>query len=82
MQFRDIHQLARKSYLETLLANEVSETLLLIVVVVVIEIPIAMVLLSLLLTRKVPRPLTLIPAAVTALGMVSVPPTDMDNMAR
>ncbi len=76
--FRDIHQLAKKSYLEMLLASEISEVLMFFVGFV-IEIPIAMVLFSLLFVRRILRPLTIVAALVTTAGMVSVPPTDLDD---
>lgn len=59
--FRDIHQLAKKSYLEMLLASEISDVLLFLVGFV-IEIPIAMVPFSLLLARRILRPLTFVDA--------------------
>lgn len=77
--FRDIHQLAKKSYLEMLLASEISDVLLFLVGFV-IEIPIAMVLFSLLLARRILRPLTFVAALVTTAGMVSAPPTDLDDV--
>ncbi len=77
--FRDIHQLAKKSHLEMLLANEISDTLLFLVGFV-IEIPIAMVLLSLLLEPRFLRPLTFVATLITSVGMVSVPPTDLDDV--
>lgn len=77
--FRDIHQLAKKSYLESLLATEISEKLML-VVGFIIEIPIAMVLFSLILARSVLRSLTFFAAFITLMGMVSIPPSDLDDV--
>lgn len=77
--FRDIHELAKKSHLEQILATEVSEVLL-FVVGFVIEIPIAMVLFSLLLARRILRPITLVAAPIIAAGMLSFPPTDLDDV--
>lgn len=77
--FRDIHELAKKSHLEEILATEVSEVLL-FVAGFVIEIPIAMVLLSLLLVRKILRPINLIAALIISAGMLSFPPTDLDDV--
>ncbi len=77
--FRDIHELAKKSHLEQILASEVSEVLLFIAGFV-IEIPIAMVLLSLLLVRRILRPITLVAALIISAGMLSLPPTDLDDV--
>jgi len=77
--FRDLHQLAKKSYLEMLLAREISDVLLFLVGFI-IEIPIAMVLFSLLLARRILRLLTFVAALITSVGMVSVPPTDLDDV--
>ena len=77
--FRDLHEIAKKSHLEMLLASEVSDVLLFLVGFV-IEIPIAMVLFSLLLSRRILRPLTIVAALVITVGMVSVPPTDLDDV--
>ena len=77
--FRDLHEIAKKSHLEMLLASEVSDVLLFLVGFV-IEIPIAMVLFSLLLSRRILRPLTIVATLVITVGMVSVPPTDLDDV--
>lgn len=77
--FRDIHELAKKSHLEQILATEVSE-LLLFVAGFVIEIPIAMVLFSLLFARRILRPITFVAALIVTAGMLSFPPTDLDDV--
>jgi len=81
--FRDIHQFTMKSHLEMLLTGyyngmEVTEELMLIGGIV-LEIPIAMVLFSLLLKRKVNR-ITNIVAVLISAGLFLVePPSDMDD---
>lgn len=83
--FRDIHQLGMKWYLEMLLTgmskdgNPITDELMLIVGFI-IEISIAMVLFSLLLARRVLRPMTFIAAGITTAGLVSISPTDMDDV--
>ncbi|MEQ9586771.1 MAG: DUF6326 family protein [Parvibaculaceae bacterium] len=83
--FRDIHQLAMKSYLEMLLSGAsksgtpITDDLMLIVGFV-IEIPIAMVLFSLLLTRRILRPVTFVAVIITAVGLVSSAPSDKDDI--
>lgn len=81
--FRDIHQFALASHLEMLLTGyyngmEVTEPLMLLGGVLV-EIPIAMVVVSLLLSRRVGRPVTMIAAVLTAGTLLSSVPTDMDD---
>lgn len=82
--FRDIHQFALASHIEMLLTGhfngiEVTETLMLIGGILV-EIPIAMVLFSLLLTRRISRPVTAVAALITGVVIVSSAPTDMDDV--
>lgn len=82
--FRDIHQFALASHIEMLLTGrfngiEITETLMLIGGILV-EIPIAMVLFSLLLTRRICRPVTVIAAFITGAVIVSSAPTDMDDV--
>lgn len=82
--FRDIHQFALASHLEMLLTGyyngvEITEELMLLGGFLV-EIPIAMVLFSLLLTRRIGRPVTLIAAILTTGTLLSTAPSDMDDM--
>ena len=82
--FRDIHQFTLKSHLEMLLTGyyngtEVTDTILLIGGFVV-EIPIAMVLFSLLLSRKIGRPITFMAALMTTATLLFTPPGDPDDM--
>lgn len=82
--FRDIHQFTMKSHLEMLLTGyyngtEVTDTIMLIGGFVV-EIPIAMVLFSLLLTRKIGRPITFIAAFLTTATLLFTPPSDPDDI--
>ena len=82
--FRDIHQFTLKSHLEMLLTGyyngtEITDTLLLIGGFTV-EIPIAMVLFSLLLTRKIGRPITFIAALMTTATLLFTPPSDPDDL--
>lgn len=81
--FRDIHQFVLASHLEMLLTGyyngiEITEGLMLLGGVLV-QIPIAMVLFSLLLTRRISRPLTILAAIITTGTLLSSAPTDMDD---
>lgn len=81
--FRDIHQFVLASHLEMLLTGyyngiEITEELMLLGGFIV-EIPIAMVLFSLLLTRKIGRPVTFFAAIVTTGTLLSNAPTDLDD---
>jgi len=81
--FRDIHQFVLASHLEMLLTGyyngmEITEELMLLGGFLV-QIPIAMVLFSLLLTRKIGRPITILAAIITAGTLLSSAPTDMDD---
>lgn len=81
--FRDIHQFTMKSHLEMLLTGyyngmEVTEMLML-VGGIVLEIPIAMVLFSLLLTRRVNRTANFIAVIISAGLFMMEPPSDMDD---
>ncbi len=82
--FRDIHQFTLKSHLEMLLTGyyngtEVTDAILLIGGFVV-EIPIAMVLFSLLLSRKIGRPITFIATLMITATLLFTPPSDLDDM--
>lgn len=82
--FRDLHQLGMKPFLEMLLTGyyngiEVTETLMLIGGLLA-EVPIAMVLFSLLLTRRIGRPVTFVAAFITTATLVSSAPSDMDDV--
>lgn len=81
--FRDIHQYVLASHLEMLLTGfyngiEVTDELMLLGGVLV-QIPIAMVLFSLLLTRRVGRPVTIGAAIITTGTLLSTAPTDLDD---
>lgn len=81
--FRDIHQFVLASHLEMLLTGyyngiEITEGLMLLGGFLV-QVPIAMVLFSLLLTRRVGRPVTFLAAIVTTGVLLSSAPTDMDD---
>lgn len=81
--FRDIHQFTMKSHLEMLLTGyyngmEVTEMLML-VGGIVLEIPIAMVLFSLLLKRKLNRSANLVAVIITAGLFLVEPPSDLDD---
>ena len=81
--FRDIHQFAMKSELEMLLTGTyngvvITEELMLLGGLLV-SIPISMVLFSLLLTRKIGRPVSFVAVLVTGGTMLSSAPSDMDD---
>lgn len=81
--FRDIHQMTLKSHLEMLLTGfyngtEITDRLMLIGAFVV-EVPIAMVLFSTLLTRKLCRPLTFVAAVLMTAILLFTPPSDPDD---
>lgn len=81
--FRDIHQFATKPELEMLLTGTyngvvITEELMLLGGIL-ISIPISMVLFSLLLTRRIGRPVTLFAALLTSTTMLSSAPSDMDD---
>lgn len=82
--FRDLHQFANKPFLEMLLTGtyngiEVTEELMLLGGFLA-EVPIAMVLFSLLLNRRFGRPVTFVAAFITAATLVSSAPSDMDDV--
>ncbi len=81
--FRDIHQFVIASHLEMLLTGyyngiEITEELMLLGGFLV-QVPIAMVLFSLLLTRKIGRPVTILAAIITTGTLLSSAPTDLDD---
>ena len=81
--FRDIHQFVLASHLEMLLTGyyngiEITEELMLLGGFLV-QVPIAMVLYSLLLTRRIGRPVTILAALLTTVTLLSTAPTDMDD---
>ena len=81
--FRDLHQFARKGFIEMLLTGtyngvEVTEELMLLGGFLA-EVPIAMVLFSLLLTRRIGRPVTFVAAFITTATLLSSAPSDMDD---
>lgn len=82
--FRDLHQFAMKPFLEMLLTGtyngiEVTEKLMLLGGFLA-EVPIAMVLFSLLLTRRIGRPVTFVAAFITTATLLSSAPSDMDDV--
>ena len=81
--FRDIHQFVLASHIEMLLTGhyngiEITEELMLLGGVLV-QVPIAMVLFSLLLTRRIGRPVTILAAIITTGTLLSSTPTDLDD---
>lgn len=81
--FRDIHQFVLASHLQMLLTGyyngiEITEELMLLGGVLV-QVPIAMVLFSLLLTRRIGRPFTILAAIITTGTLLSSAPTDLDD---
>ena len=81
--FRDIHQFTMKSHLEMLLTGyyngmEVTEELMLIGGIV-LEIPIAMVLFSLLLKREYNWIVNIVAVVISAGLFLVEPPSDMDD---
>jgi hypothetical protein len=81
--FRDIHQFVLASHLEMILTGyyngiEITEGLMLLGGLVV-QVPIAMVLFSLLLTRRFGRPVTILAAIITTGTLLSSAPSDMDD---
>ena len=81
--FRDIHQFTMKSHLEMLLTGyyngrEVTEELMLIGGMV-LEIPIAMVLFSLLLKRRYNRIANFVAVTISAVLFLIEPPSDLDD---
>ena len=82
--FRDIHQFVLKSHLEMLLTGryngmEITEELMLLGGFLV-EIPIAMVLFSLLFARRIARPLTFVAVAITTGTLLFTAPSDLDDL--
>jgi len=82
--FRDFHQFALKSHLEMVMSGyyngvEITDELMLLGGILA-EVPIAMVLLSLLLSRQVIRLLTVPAVLITGGTLLSSPPTDMDDV--
>ncbi|MBD3662569.1 DUF6326 family protein [Sulfitobacter aestuariivivens] len=81
--FRDIHQFVLASHIEMLMTGyyngiEITEGLMLLGGFLV-QVPIAMVLFSLLLKRRICRPVTVLAAIVTTGTLLSSSPTDMDD---
>ena len=81
--FRDIHQFALKAHLEMLLTGRYNGMLiteeLMLLGGFLVQVPIAMVLFSLVLTRRIVRPVTIVAAVITTGTLVSTPPSDMDD---
>lgn len=78
MIFRDLHELAKPEYLEELINEQVSE-LMLLLAGFIIEIPIAMVLLSLLLPYGVNRRANIIAAVTLILLAIAYGTNDLDD---
>ncbi|MEM7382609.1 MAG: DUF6326 family protein [Bacteroidota bacterium] len=80
MIFRDLHQFASEGFIQEIMALEVSQEMVL-VFGIVLEIPIAMVLLSRILTDKFNKWTNIIAAVITQLGLLSsLPGADMDDI--
>ncbi len=80
MIFRDLHQFASEGFIQEIMALEVSQEMVL-VFGFILEIPIAMVLLSRILTDKINKWANLIAAVITQLGLLSsLPGADMDDI--
>lgn len=82
--FRDIHQFVLKSHLEMLLTGYyngvlITEELMLMGGFFAL-VPISMVLMSLVLTRRWLRPLSVVAVVFTAGPAAMAPPTDMDDV--
>ncbi|MEP3208055.1 MAG: DUF6326 family protein [Maribacter sp.] len=80
MIFRDLHELAKKSYIEKILSSEIAEELLL-VFGFVLEIPILMVVLSKILNDKTNKWANLVAALIVFFGLLSTAPSaDLDDI--
>lgn len=82
--FRDIHQMTLKSHLEMLLTGYyngtgITESIMLMGAFIV-NIPIGMLLVSLLVKRKLSRVLNIIAASLVPIILLTSPPTDMDDI--
>ncbi|WP_299677101.1 DUF6326 family protein [uncultured Roseobacter sp.] len=82
--FRDIHQFVMPGFLESFQDGSfngvaITEELMLLGGIVV-SVPIGMVLASLVLVRRVLRPLTGLAAALTTVTMVPLAPRDLDDL--
>lgn len=82
--FRDLHQFVMPGFLQTIMTGrfngmEITEELMLLGGIVV-SVPISMVLFSILLARRILRPLTLVAAVVTTVTMVPPAPMDLDDL--
>lgn len=82
--FRDIHQMTLKSHLEMLLTGyyngtEVTDAIMLIGALIV-NIPIGMLLVTLLLKRNLSRKLNIIAASLMPMILLTSLPTDMDDV--
>ena len=76
--FRDLHELAKPEYLEELINGQVSE-LMLLLAGFIIEVPIAMVLLSLLLPYGANRWANIVAAAIVLLLAIAYGTNDLDD---
>ncbi|MEM9764541.1 MAG: DUF6326 family protein [Pseudomonadota bacterium] len=82
--FRDLHQFAMKSSLEMFLSGtyhgvEITEELMLFGGVLA-QVPISMVLVSVLVAPRICRPVTLVAAVATAATLLSSAPEDLDDV--
>ena len=82
--FRDIHQMTIASHLEMLLTGTYNGTMITDTIMLfggfLVEVPIAMVLFSLLLNRRIGRPVTFVAALMTTGTLLSTPPSDPDDI--
>lgn len=80
MIFRDLHELAKKSYVEEILSSEIAEELLLLFGFI-LEIPILMVVLSRILNNKANKWANFFAVLVMIVGFLStIPSADMDDI--
>jgi hypothetical protein len=82
--FRDLHQFGHEGFVEMLMTGtyngvEITEALMLLGGFLA-EVPIAMVLFSLLMTRRTSRPVTFLAALITTATLLSSTPSDMDDV--
>ncbi|MGZ2257689.1 DUF6326 family protein [Roseobacter sp. A03A-229] len=82
--FRDLHQFVMPGFLQTIMTGrfngmEITEELMLLGGIVV-SVPISMVLLSIFLSRRILRPLSVVAALVTTVTMVPPAPMDLDDL--
>jgi len=80
MIFRDLHEMAKKSFIEKILSSEIAEELLL-AFAFVLEIPILMVVLSRVLNDKANKWTNILATLIIGFGVLStLPSADMDDI--